>query len=97
VIITVRGYDGVLNILSKLRDSDTAVKYGASVLEVGYHPASFLLSANLSRNQSVTVFRWDDETLGDTTLVMYLRVTRRVYDNVTNAVGHLQASTFTKP
>jgi len=28
---------------------------------------------------------------------MYLRVTRRVYDNVTNAVGHLQASTFTKP
>jgi hypothetical protein len=96
VIITVRGYDGVLNILRKLRDSDTAVKSGASVLEVGYHPASFLLNANLSKNQSVTVFRWDDETLDDTTLVMHIKVTRRVYDNVNNAVGHLRASIFTK-
>jgi hypothetical protein len=95
VIITARGYDGVLNILSKLRDSDTSVKSGVSVLDAGYHPPSFHLSVGLSKDESVTVFHWDDETVTNNTLVMRLKVTRRVYDNVTNAVGHLRASTFT--
>jgi hypothetical protein len=96
VTITARAYDGVLNILSKLRDSDTSVKSGVSVLDVGYHPRSFRLSAGLSKNQSVTVFCWDDESVVDNTLVMRIKVTRRVYENVTNAVGHLRTTAFTK-
>jgi len=96
IVITARAYDGVLNILRKLRDSDTAVKSGFSVLDADYHPPSFRLGATLSANQRVDVFYWDDETLVDTTLVMRLRVTRKVYDNVMNAVGHLRTGTFAK-
>jgi hypothetical protein len=96
VTITVRAYDGVLNMLSKLRDSDTTVKSGVSVLEVGYHPPSFNLGAGLTKNQSVTVFQWDDEALMDTSPVMHIKVTLRVYDNVSNAVGHLRVTTFIK-
>jgi hypothetical protein len=96
VVLTAKAYDGVINILRKLRDSDTSVKTGVSILEVGYRPSSLNLASNLARDQSVSVLQWDDETLVETTPVMHLRVTRKVYDNVTNVVGHLRVGTFTK-
>ena len=96
LIITARAYDGVLDTLRKSRISDTSVKSGVSILDTGYHPASLNLGAGLSRNETVTVFRWDSETLVDTTPVMHLRVTRRVYDNVSSLAGHLLAASFTK-
>jgi len=42
------------------------------------------------------VFRWDDEPLGETTPVMHLTVTRKLYENVTNVIGHIHSATFTK-
>jgi len=83
-------------VLRKLRDSDTAVKSGISILDVDYHPASFRLGTAVSGPPVVSVFHWDDEVLADTTLVMRLNVTKRVYDNVKNAIGHLRVSTFSE-
>jgi tetratricopeptide (TPR) repeat protein len=97
VVITAKAYDGVLNILRKLRDSDTSVKSGSSVLETGYHPPSFRLGASVPSKQSVQVFHWDDEVPTNESLVMHIRVTRRVYDNVSNAIGHLHVTTFSEP
>jgi hypothetical protein len=96
VVITASAYDRVLKVLRTLRDSDTSVKSGMSVLDVDYHPPAYRLGANLSAGQLVDVFRWDNEALADATLVMHIRVTQRVYENVTNAIGHLQLSTFKK-
>src|SRR5437879_574294 len=97
VVITARAYDGVLNILRKLRDSDTSVKNGSSVLETGYHPPSFRLGAAVPSKQSVQIFHWDDEVPNSESLVMRIRVTRKVYDNVSNAIGHLHVATFSEP
>ncbi len=75
IVITARAYDGVLNVLRKLRDSDTSVRSGVSVLDADYHPPSFRLGATLSAGQSTRVFHWDDEAPAEATLVMYIRVT----------------------
>lgn len=96
VIITARAYDGVLNILRKLRDSDTSVKSGFSVLDSDYHPPSFRLGASIPPRQSIQVFHWDDEVPTDDSLVVHIRVTRKVFDNVSNAIGHLRVTTLPK-
>lgn len=79
VLVTSRAFDGAVAMLRQVRQGNTSVKAGRSVLEADYHPSTISLSSWHKSNPAalVGVFYWNGEVINDSTPVMHFRMTKR--------------------
>jgi hypothetical protein len=83
-VVTARAYDGALAILRQARQGNTSVQTGASVLDTGYHPASFSLDTWQKGNprSAPSLFYWQGEEVNGATPVMHFQMTKRAYEQM---------------